>query len=131
MSCFIHEEESFNNLYSFFMDLDPLSDELLKVMIVRLADLEVQAFNERYSENEKLLKLDFEYNRNHGYNEWDVLKLCASINYQIASGTDEQWELSLKITEEFKKVIARFYKDVDIVNDNYKNTWQYDESNVW
>lgn len=41
MSCFIHEEESFNNLYSFFMDLDPLSDELLKVMIVRLADLEV------------------------------------------------------------------------------------------
>lgn len=131
MSCFIHTTTEFNKVYSFLKDLKSKSDEPVKNLLIRLLDLEVQAYNERYNCSEKLIDIEFNYLKEHGLTHWDVLKFCDSVNYQVASGTIEQWELSKKITFEVKKVIARFYQEVELENDMYKENYLYDVSNFW
>jgi hypothetical protein len=131
MSCFIHTTTEFNKVYSFLKDLKPKSDEPVKNLLIRLLDLEVQAYNERYNCSEKLIDIEFNYFKEHSLTHWDVLKFCDSVNYQVASGTIEQWELSKKITFEVKKVIARFYQEVELENDMYKENYLYDVSNFW
>lgn len=124
MSCYVHSNEEFNEVYTYLLNNLKMSDEDAKFFTEAMNDLECTSFITRYNE-----KVDSEINLTKSsklLTNIEMLKRLDSVKYQSSTSRE------LMILAE--KIINPIINEIIVKNKmvfNYQENYGYEEATTW